>query len=758
MTERRPRIFVAIASYRDRECQWTVKDLFEKARHPERVFVGICWQFDPHTDADCFEVAARPAHVRRVDFRLADAKGLGWARARTQALWRGEEFTLQIDSHMRFVADWDERMLAELAACPSRKPVLTIYPASYWPPNELQRPDEDHIWVQAVERFNPSGILQYTCHTASGTVPRDSPRPTAGLAGGFIFGSSRMIRDVPSDPELYFEGEEPNLAVRLWTHGYDLFSPRETLIYHYYRRIDGRRPWNDTSHVAPNERSLARLRRLFEPAPGDADILGRYGLGNARSLADYEAFAGVDFRAKTVASFVYHYPYVYSDEVTALLIGLTPLAPADDAHLFMLDDEGILFCGRSRAFYRLSPIATYCWCAIEGGFDLAELIRGLAQRTGLTPAAARQRAHNQICHWQRMGALQTGESTARGTFNDTAPAPVDARWAPRPPLGVAPRERIFRVLGSSVRVQAYGAYYDQLVAAVLGHLAIVDRAPDSPDARVHRIQLMSVGRLHYLVRDDRFPPAWVEHRDAMAALLLGAIDEIVREAPSSLLLLRAGLIEHAGGALLLLGEPLLIAQLVATFGGPVSGSSGGAAERLARAHPELLIDHMLVQIDRAGGRAQFVPKPVVIPPDWFELGVADLPPADSLPAFGGFSVPRVRFLPFERPGGSRSLAVTHLVVVGLAEAGASGTVATRPIPPVERLTLLTSAAAPSLLGPTVADAAALIDWMSTLPAVELIAADLAQCAERLAELVLPRPRTTHDMHRASGIPSPVRTD
>ena len=57
--------------------------------------------------------------------------------------------------------------------------------------------------------------------------------PTACVAGGFIFGPSRILRDVPSDPEIYFNGEEPNLAVRLWTAGFDLFSPHVVAIYHY---------------------------------------------------------------------------------------------------------------------------------------------------------------------------------------------------------------------------------------------------------------------------------------------------------------------------------------------------------------------------------------------------------------------------------------------------------------------------------------------------------------------------------------------
>ena len=41
----KPKIFVSIASFRDSETQYTVKDLFENALFPERIFVGICWQY-----------------------------------------------------------------------------------------------------------------------------------------------------------------------------------------------------------------------------------------------------------------------------------------------------------------------------------------------------------------------------------------------------------------------------------------------------------------------------------------------------------------------------------------------------------------------------------------------------------------------------------------------------------------------------------------------------------------------------------------
>jgi hypothetical protein len=81
------RIFVQIASYRDPECQWTVKDLFEKAAHPERIFVGICWQVSLPEDSDCFVVPyPRPKQVRVKLVEAKDAKGACWARSETQKL------------------------------------------------------------------------------------------------------------------------------------------------------------------------------------------------------------------------------------------------------------------------------------------------------------------------------------------------------------------------------------------------------------------------------------------------------------------------------------------------------------------------------------------------------------------------------------------------------------------------------------------------------------------------------------------------
>jgi len=48
----RPTIFVAIASYCDPILLWTLDDCLAKARHPEDLRFGICWQRDPAQELD----------------------------------------------------------------------------------------------------------------------------------------------------------------------------------------------------------------------------------------------------------------------------------------------------------------------------------------------------------------------------------------------------------------------------------------------------------------------------------------------------------------------------------------------------------------------------------------------------------------------------------------------------------------------------------------------------------------------------------
>jgi hypothetical protein len=258
----RPRIFVSVASYRDTECQWTVKDLFEKAAHPERVFVGICWQFIAAEDADCFLVKTRPEQCRVIEVDARESRGVCWARAKIQELWRGEEYVLQVDAHSRFAPGWDETFIEMLRACPSERAVLSTYPASYEPPDRLGK---DNVAIINAKEFDDNGVLALGSRGVHQSEMPSLPQPTAFIGAGTLFAPAAIIAEVPYDPYIYFTGEEITLAARLWTHGWDLFTPNKCTVYHEYSdRPNKRRHWNDHKQwLDLSSRAAKRVRHIM---------------------------------------------------------------------------------------------------------------------------------------------------------------------------------------------------------------------------------------------------------------------------------------------------------------------------------------------------------------------------------------------------------------------------------------------------------------------------------------------------------------
>jgi glycosyltransferase involved in cell wall biosynthesis len=287
-------IFVNIACYRDPECEPTIRDLFQTARHPDQINVGVVLQAMPSDGITCAYPRVRVCHVP-----ATASRGACWARSLGYQLWQGEQHVLQVDSHMRFAPDWDARLMTQLQACPSAKPLLTTYPPGYEPPDHRvsQRPA-----FLAAKHFDERGILIQ--HGLLEPTPV-TPKPTAFVAAGFLFGPAAWMREVPYDPNLYFHGEETTLAVRLWTHGWDFFGPTEAIIWHQYTKIVRPLHWGDNRHWDRLEAvSLARMRHLvgMEAFPGDAPVdMTGYGLGSMRTLQQYQLMAGVDFRGRTLA-------------------------------------------------------------------------------------------------------------------------------------------------------------------------------------------------------------------------------------------------------------------------------------------------------------------------------------------------------------------------------------------------------------------------------------------------------------------------
>ena len=321
-------IFISIASYCDPLCGFTMAQAYEKAKWPDELRFAVIDQSPMDAPSPV------PAHIpaRQVTYMKIDSKvtrGCAWARALAMSCYRDQDWYLQIDSHMMFDQDWDEILINKANACMHfvENCVLSSYPPGF--------AFTDGV---AVPTSEPERLIATVVRPGTGFDRADSPfiemhakdiaegGAVAGfhIAGGFIFASGDYVYKFPWDPFLYFNEEEQAMAIRLYTHGWEIFHVRGVPIYHLYN-VAGEfaaRPliWEE-KHDGKDQplwqiltkRARRRMTTLFW---GDSSELGVHGLGHERSLQDFAKLTGIDYPNRII------HPKAYTGDWDA---------PADEA-------------------------------------------------------------------------------------------------------------------------------------------------------------------------------------------------------------------------------------------------------------------------------------------------------------------------------------------------------------------------------------------------------------------------------------------
>jgi hypothetical protein len=301
------KIFVQIASYRDPELEKTVKDMIANAKKPNNLRIGICRQYHPEDGFDTLDEYRKDKRFRILDVLYSDSKGVCWARNQVQQLYGGEEYTLQIDSHMRFEKNWDDtliKMVKQLQKKDFAKPLLTGYVSSFNPENDpAERIKEP--WRMVFDRFIPEGAVFFLPETIPGWENLKEPVTSRFYSAHFAFSIGQFSTEVQHDPEFYFHGEEISIAARAYTHGYDLFHPHKVVIWHEYTRKGRTKQWDDDKEWGlKNTISHSKNRQLFGMDGEEVTLdFGIYGFGTERTLKEYEIYSGLLFSRRAVQQF-----------------------------------------------------------------------------------------------------------------------------------------------------------------------------------------------------------------------------------------------------------------------------------------------------------------------------------------------------------------------------------------------------------------------------------------------------------------------
>ncbi|PIJ49604.1 glycosyltransferase [Erwinia sp. OLTSP20] len=313
-------IFISIASYRDSELLPTLRDMVSQAKYPERLNIAICLQSDLNTQIfinegmklvestisgsyPCFNFIWRNTTVRVINIHYLSSQGACWARHLLDRCYDQQDYFLQIDSHCRFIPEWDSEMITMLESLrqESQWPVLSSYPAAYTPGEPETR--RDFVSRLIFNGFTDDGIVSLT----SKPFIADTPQRCGYLAAGFIFADGHFITRVPNDPNIFFMGEEISMAVRAWLQGYEFWSPHKILLWHFYTRENSPKIWEDHNDEAKKhglvsqtwwerdreaKKSIHNMLTSTKIQTGNQDI--------ERNLQLYQYHIGIDFSTQKI--------------------------------------------------------------------------------------------------------------------------------------------------------------------------------------------------------------------------------------------------------------------------------------------------------------------------------------------------------------------------------------------------------------------------------------------------------------------------
>jgi hypothetical protein len=200
-----------------------------------------------------------------------------------------------------------------------KKPLLTGYVSSYDPDNDPEgRVTEP--WRMVFDRFTPEGVVFFLPEVIPGWKELTKPIRTRFYSAHFCFTLGEFSLEVQHDPEYYFHGEEISIAVRAFTHGYDLFHPHRIVLYHEYTRKGRTKQWDDDkTWYLKNNTSHSKNRKVLgiDGEKYEDDL--KYGFGKERTIRDYEKYSGILFERRSVQQYTIDKkyppnPYYYLSE------------------------------------------------------------------------------------------------------------------------------------------------------------------------------------------------------------------------------------------------------------------------------------------------------------------------------------------------------------------------------------------------------------------------------------------------------------
>lgn len=310
MVEAVPSIFIQIASYRDLELKLTVEDAIRRASKDNKLVFGIHECIAETDDITIFDFEIPDWVEIRYSLSIAP-NNIGVSKTRYEAneLYKDEDYYFQIDSHMRFMHNWDRTLISDYlwhVEAGIELPLMSMYPPNYYytdaDSKEILDPvDHDRqtriIFNEQFHKFSESYIANQTAVSISKYCLY-----TASVSAATIFTAGSFGKIKPNR-KIAFWGEELLTAARAFTHGYTPVVLPHTVVWHLYVNGQARHlvrrhhAWQDYPALWEiiNSAAFEEVASIFS-----SNRISDDALGSVRTLDEFGEYAGLDFKNKKI--------------------------------------------------------------------------------------------------------------------------------------------------------------------------------------------------------------------------------------------------------------------------------------------------------------------------------------------------------------------------------------------------------------------------------------------------------------------------
>jgi len=267
------KICISICSYRDSDVYNTIHSLFKNASNYKNIFVYVYLQDSIYTFCKSFfcikNIYRQNFFIKTTSYK--NAKGPLYARQyiiknmiQPSNKFKMFDYYLQLDSHMRFIPNWDIILINNYENLFPEKKIISYYP----PGSFLEEKEKIPVLIEKTKIHNDR-IDKYKTRFINSNIIRNY-FSSEYIAAGFFFTEMKFIlyekKNYPMIEIPYlFQGEEMLLTYYfIKNNNFIIFSPCENIAIHKYNRNNEHKIWNNIENWKElNNQAIEKLNKII---------------------------------------------------------------------------------------------------------------------------------------------------------------------------------------------------------------------------------------------------------------------------------------------------------------------------------------------------------------------------------------------------------------------------------------------------------------------------------------------------------------